>query len=225
MTSAHPADGGEACGHGRMRAEARREQLIRVAIELFSEKGFSGTTTKEIAHAAGVTEALIFRHFPTKEALYEAILRWRVEQSCMEEKMAELREIADRRDDALLFRSVVGGILEFHSENVDFLRLMLFAMLEEHTLAQSFRERHIQQIYDFLTDYVETRQREGAFADVDAKAAVRAILGMPFYHSLVNHIFHCSVHEIEVDAAVDSFVHIALEGLRRPKTADSKEET
>ena len=62
----------DVCGadEGRMSSEDRRHQLIRVAIALFSKKGFSGTTTKEIARVAGVTEAIIFRHFPTKEVRY-----------------------------------------------------------------------------------------------------------------------------------------------------------
>jgi len=51
-----------------MAGEDRRRQLIEVAIELFSQRGFAGTTTKEIAAAAGVTEAVIFRHFATKHA-------------------------------------------------------------------------------------------------------------------------------------------------------------
>jgi len=48
-----------------MSGEDRRRQLIEVAIDLFSRRGFSGTTTREIALAAGVTEAIIFRHFAT----------------------------------------------------------------------------------------------------------------------------------------------------------------
>ena len=58
----------------RLSAGERREQLIQVAVDLFSRKGFKGTTTREIAAAAGVTEAIIFRHFETKEQLYTAII-------------------------------------------------------------------------------------------------------------------------------------------------------
>ena len=58
----------------RMAGEERRDQLLRVAMSLFSNHGFRGTTTKEIAHAAGVSEAMVFRHFATKEDLYAAIL-------------------------------------------------------------------------------------------------------------------------------------------------------
>ena len=64
----------EAIPHPRMSGEDRRRQLIEIAIDLFSQRGFSGTTTREIAVAAGVTEAIIFRHFATKQDLYAAIL-------------------------------------------------------------------------------------------------------------------------------------------------------
>ena len=59
---------------GRMPADARREQILQTAVTLFSQRGFKGTTTKEIAKAAGVSEAIIFRHFATKDELYGAIL-------------------------------------------------------------------------------------------------------------------------------------------------------
>ena len=58
----------------RLDAEERRAAIIDAALPLFARKGFAATTTKEIAAAAGVSEGLIFRHFPSKAALYEAIL-------------------------------------------------------------------------------------------------------------------------------------------------------
>jgi AcrR family transcriptional regulator len=59
----------------RMDAADRRTAIVEVATPLFARRGFAGTTTKEIAEAAGVSEALLFRHFPTKAALYEEILQ------------------------------------------------------------------------------------------------------------------------------------------------------
>jgi len=51
----------------RYKAADRKVQIIEVATRLFARQGFQGTTTKQIAEHAGVTEALIFRHFGTKE--------------------------------------------------------------------------------------------------------------------------------------------------------------
>jgi AcrR family transcriptional regulator len=57
----------------RLDSEARRGRIVDAALPLFARKGFAGTTTKEIAEAAEVSEALLFKHFPTKAALYVAI--------------------------------------------------------------------------------------------------------------------------------------------------------
>ncbi|KAA0676180.1 TetR/AcrR family transcriptional regulator [Roseomonas genomospecies 6] len=72
---------------GRLDNSARRAAIIDAALPLFARKGFAATTTKEIAQAAGVSEALIFKHFPSKAALYEAIFR-----SCVDgdEELAQL---------------------------------------------------------------------------------------------------------------------------------------
>jgi len=59
----------------RLDNEGRRRGIVEAAVPLFARKGFAGTTTKEIAEAAKVSEALVFKHFPSKAALYEEILR------------------------------------------------------------------------------------------------------------------------------------------------------
>jgi TetR/AcrR family transcriptional regulator len=207
-----------------MRGDERREQLIQAAMGLFAKKGFSGTTTKEIAAAAGVTEALIFRHFPTKDALYEAILLWRMENSRFAHYETAIRAIAERRDDEALLRAVARGMLDFHRENVDFLRLMFFAGLENHSLAERFRSRHIKPFCDFLAEYIASRQRDGAFCDVDPAAAVQLIIGMPFHYSIQKNLFNCNLLAVEDEQAVETFVRIALDGLRHKRESDHKED-
>jgi AcrR family transcriptional regulator len=59
----------------RLDSEERRKAIVDAALPRFAQKGFAGTTTKEIAEAAGISEALLFKHFPTKGALYQEILR------------------------------------------------------------------------------------------------------------------------------------------------------
>jgi TetR/AcrR family transcriptional regulator, transcriptional repressor of aconitase len=58
----------------RLSAEERRLAIVKAAAPLFAQKGFTGTTTRELAEAAGISEALLFKHFPNKSALYEEIL-------------------------------------------------------------------------------------------------------------------------------------------------------
>ena len=57
----------------KLSSRERRADIIKAVRRVFAEKGFDGTTTRELAEAAGVSEALLFKHFPNKEALYLAM--------------------------------------------------------------------------------------------------------------------------------------------------------
>jgi TetR/AcrR family transcriptional regulator len=199
---------------GRMSSEDRHHQLIQVAIRLFSRKGFRGTTTKEIALAAGVTEAIIFRHFASKDDLYAAILDFKASEVCVEDWLDELRRYAEHRDDEGLFRTLASKIVEHYRTDLDFMRLMFYSALEGHELAQNFREKQVTPIHDFLRDYIETRQRECAFCPCNPGAAVRAFIGMSIYHSLVNRLLECDVLCISDEEAIETFTKLFLDGLR-----------
>jgi AcrR family transcriptional regulator len=57
----------------RLSSEERRQSIVEAVKGVFAEKGFDGTTTRELAEAAGVSEALLYKHFPSKESLYSAM--------------------------------------------------------------------------------------------------------------------------------------------------------
>ncbi|MES2751172.1 MAG: TetR/AcrR family transcriptional regulator [Pseudomonadota bacterium] len=58
----------------RLTSDLRREQILEAAKPCFARSGFAGTTTRSVALAAGISEGLLFKHFPTKAALYAEIL-------------------------------------------------------------------------------------------------------------------------------------------------------
>src|SRR3954451_8177501 len=57
----------------RLDRDERRKAIVRAAVPLFARRGFAGTTTRELAEAAGISEALLFKHFPSKQWLYREI--------------------------------------------------------------------------------------------------------------------------------------------------------
>lgn len=56
-----------------MNCEERKAAIVKAALPLFARQGFARTTTKQLADAAGVSEALLYKHFPSKESLYGEI--------------------------------------------------------------------------------------------------------------------------------------------------------
>ena len=61
--------------------EERRKRIVRGAMAAFARTGFKGTRSRDLADAAGVSEALIFKHFPNKRALQKAIIEERLRQT------------------------------------------------------------------------------------------------------------------------------------------------
>ena len=201
-------------GTSRMSAKGRRQQLIEIAFRLFSQKGFRGTTTKEIAIAAGVTEAIIFRHFKSKDDLYAAILDYKASEVKLNESLDELRAHADARDDEKLFRTLATKILDHHRHDRDFLRLMLYSALEKHELARNFRNKQFRPLHDFLRNYILQRQRDGAFHNCDATAAVQSFLGAVLHHSMMTGLFSADFVKLTDKDAIKNFTYLFLAGMR-----------
>ena len=167
----------------------RREQIIDAAIALFAEHGFRCTTTRQLAEAAGVSEAALYLHFETKEALYEAIIRRKAaEGSILEERLKGMMEEPPRQ----VFEEVARHVLETHTADRAFLRLLLHSGMERHALFRMFFQAHVREIAAILCAYVERQQREGAFRPCDSRLAVRAFMGMLMHHLLIQEVFEVS---------------------------------
>lgn len=208
------------CEHpGRMKGDARREQILNTAVSLFSQHGFSGTTTKKIAAAAGVSEAMVFRHFSTKDELYGAILH---SKSCEEGTIRfpwqdndPLKKAIDENDDFGVFYNFALNALNKQEADVGFMRLMFYSALEEHELAERFFNEFVSKVYEFLSAYVEKRQKDGAMRDVNPRIVVRAFLGMIIHHSLNNILWdkNCQILNITNEEAAKNFAEILLRGI------------
>lgn len=201
---------------GRMAGEERRLQILRIAVRLFSQRGFRGTTTKEIAQAAGVSEAMVFRHFATKEELYTAILDHKACASELADPCKLVAELVQRKDDRAVFETLAFTALEHHEHDREFLRLLLHSALEGHELAQMFWDRNVLEIYEFLGAYIRERQRDGAFREIEPKIVVRAFIGMLIHHSLNNNLWDPSRRLLDItnEEAAREFTEILLRGIR-----------
>lgn len=211
----------ETVSNSRMSGEERRSQILRVAIGLFSQNGFSGTTTKEIARAAGVSEAIIFRHFATKKDLYSAIINFKAcengekmlpwEEDCVE------RDAIDAKDDFQVFYNMALNALVHQQEDVDFMRLLFHSALDEHELSQMFFEQFLTPLYEFLGAYISRRQADGAMREIEPRIVVRAFLGMIIHHSLNNILWDKSRRLLNIsnEEAAKCFAEILLNGVKK----------
>jgi len=204
----------------RMQGDARRQQFIDIALHLFATRGFRGTTTKAIAEAAGVSEAMLFRHFPTKHDLYEAIVRHQAVEDDYEQTVASLRERMEAGDDEGLVLELSRKIVESYERDRDFQRVMLLARLEGEDLAAVSHEMLGAPVFTLLLDYVVKRQRAGAFRRGDPALQVLALVSLPLYFSIVTSLLGIEIGVGKDKATAAAFAELILGGLRRvPGTA------
>lgn len=215
--------GDAATAGGRMAGEARRQQILLVAMRLFSQRGFRGTTTKEIAQGAGVSEAMVFRHFATKDALYSAILDHKACVGGLDPCQLLAAAIA-RKDDRAVFEGLARAMMQHHEQDTEFMRLLSHAALEEHQLVELFFDRNVRQMYDLLGGYIRERQRDGALRQIEPAVAVRAFLGMIIHHSLNNTLWdkRRTLLDIPNERAAQAFTDILLHGLARAPRKDKR---
>lgn len=197
-----------------MSGEERRRQLIEIAIDLFSRKGFRGTTTREIAAAAGVTEAIIFRHFATKQDLYTAILDYKGTATGINKWSEQAEALMDREDDEGLFRWIVTWVLEAHRTDERFERLMMHAALEGHELAAMHHREMAGGIGARMTEYVERRQKVGALVGCNPEALLYAVAGIGHLYALHKYMYQLVPAEKPDEQMIDVFVNTLMNGLR-----------
>ena len=203
---------------GRMSGDERRSQILRVAIKLFSSQGFSGTTTKKIAEASGVSEAMVFRHFATKRELYHAILDHKACEGGNPNPREWAGDAMAAEDDEQFFYQIILSALNHHEEDPEFMRLLFHSALEGHELAEMFVEQNIVPLYEFISAYISQRQQDGALRDdINPRVIIRAFVGMMIHHSLNNSLWDRKrrILDISNEEAARSFVEIILNGIKK----------
>jgi AcrR family transcriptional regulator len=215
----------QAVAGARMAAEDRKLQILRVAVGLFSQKGFGGTTTREIAQAAGVSEAMVFRHFATKQELYTAILD---HKACSGDAMNPEEMVAEalkQKDDRGVFEQLALGALNHHECDPEFQRLLLHSALEGHELAEMFFEKFIRRVYELLGGYIAERQRDGAMVKMDPSIVVRCFIGMIIHHSLNNNLWDPNRRLLKIsnEDAARAFTDVLLNGISVDADSSSKQ--
>lgn len=158
----------------RLKAAERKATILAVAKVLFADKGYHGVSVDEIATRLGVSPAVLYRHFPSKEALYEAVLS----------------EIAGRREsyvDAVVaepndFASVLTRMTRIYVESVardpDYLIMEMHSALERGSAVKQFFENRWKAFTDYIEFSLNELAREGKVSNVDPKVASLMFQGM-----------------------------------------------
>jgi len=156
----------------RLSGPERRETILSAAQGLFAHKGFHGVSIDEIARAVNVSPAILYRHFNSKQALYDAVLD---KFACQRQSYVDtIVNHGTRFEDALAGMTQV--YIENIAENPDILRIELHSLLEGNPAAHAF----FQNRWKSFTDYIEFGLNEYMPYDVPHREKTILSAGLMF---------------------------------------------
>jgi TetR/AcrR family transcriptional regulator len=196
-----------------MKGSERRAQLVEEATKLFAQNGFSGTTTKQIATAAGVNEGLIFKHFENKESLYRAVIHEYVERSHRDDWHDDIRDCMRRNADTDLFRKLISYVIEAYRVEPVMQRLILFAILEGYH-EEADRACHLPKtLQREVIEYIARRQDAGKIAPMDPTAAFQILFGMSRSYAIGKYVYKLKEMNVSDASVEEEFTRFAVRAL------------
>ena len=206
----------------RLAASDRKKQIIDTAMKLFSEQGFDGTSTREIAKAAGINEAIIFRHFKTKEDLYWAVLADRIERRGRNRRIREAIESGEDLREVLI--SIAEILLDRTADDTAVTRLLFYSALRNRELSDRFFETYAHESFEMLSNFIAREIEAGRFRVVDPLLAARSFLGMIIYHYLMQELLSGPRHQaLDRQELAHEVTSLFLDGITTKKASPSKQ--
>jgi AcrR family transcriptional regulator len=192
----------------RLKATQRRTSILAVAKVLFSDKGYHGVSVDEIARRVAVSPAILYRHFPSKEALYEEVLN---EIACKRESYVEAVVNSDGGFVDVL-RKITRIYIESVSRDPDYLRMEMHSALEGSDATRQFFENRWRAFSDYIEFNLTELAAQKRVNQTNAKVAALAFQGMireALYSKCIfrsPHYREMDLHEL-ADQLVTLFVH------------------
>ncbi len=208
----------------RRRAEARPDEVLDAALDLFTRKGFAHTTVEQVARKAGLSKAAVYLYFPSKKALLAGL----VQRAVVPIADLALDQIARFRGDP---RPLIRQLLALFAERMRepsvsaVPKLVLREAVVAPEIARMYRTEVLDRVIPALGALIAQGVAGGHLRAVDPELTVRSLLGPVLMHILLDEVFsirpaagQTSDHGLE--ALIDNHLSLLFAGLE-PLRKDS----
>lgn len=196
------------------RKEARPQELLDAALDLFVERGFAATRSEDVAMRAGVSKGTLYLYFSSKEDLLREVIRNKVVNH-----IAESAEIIARFEGSTA--ELLASMMRMWWERIGetpasgILKLMLSEVRNFPELAQFYVDEVITPSNTLMAQMVTRGIASGEFRTVDVPKVVTALVGPLVYLALNKHsLGACSVnYRLDPKAVIEAQIDLVLHGL------------
>jgi AcrR family transcriptional regulator len=198
-----------------------RTKILDAGLRLFSKKGYLRATTREIARKAGVAELTLFRHFSSKERLFEEIIHTFTFLPALKGLLPEIKKMT--YEEALA--EIARRFLERLSERRELIRIMHSEVQLYPEKVREIYHNFIHEIFRTLASYFTELQDSGILRSFNSELAARAFMGMFFSYFNARMLIASRTHKVaEPKDVISVYVDIFVNGTlaKRPQPARRK---
>jgi len=193
----------------RIPAEDRKNLIIKAATKVFAEKGFQGTKTKDIAYAAGISEAMIFKLFKNKDDLYNSIINSNVKDHT--NKLGNI--FSNIENFSTILKQFVLQAVNSVEKNPDFLRLMLYGAMEKNQLTLDFFKSYLGNEVEGFSKTIKNGIEQKKFREINPKLAAQIFQTMIIGYTVMQSVLVLNEEDDANEKMADAMVDIFFNGL------------
>jgi AcrR family transcriptional regulator len=161
-------------GRRQRRIARRRKEILTAAAHIFAQKGYAGTTTKEIADAADVAEGTLYNYFGGKREILRAVA---VEaESPMEEALLSVGTLENREAMIVLFERA----FDLVEARLSFTRALWTEAWTNDSILQEFVVARLGRVFEQIKAFIAKRVDSGVFRPIDPALGTQLVMGMFF---------------------------------------------
>ena len=198
------------------RTETRRKQILKAALEVFTQKGYSAATVPEIAQAAGVAAGTIYLYYPSKRELFVAV----VKDLIITTPLLKLIDKMPQGDIDVVFRDILKDRLDL-IKNPIFYRMppLMGEVLRDSELKDLWLKDFLQPFLGRIEAGYRMMSELGRFRKLEPTVAVRAVGGMIIGFLMLRVVEGKTspLNKVEQEKIVDDIVNLLLHGLLKER--------
>jgi AcrR family transcriptional regulator len=196
----------------RRRKEARPEEILDAALELFTEKGFAATRMNDVARQAGISKGTLYLYFESKEAIFKSVVH-----ELISPQLEQVEKIVDSYggSSADLLASLIRGWWETigRTKLSAIPKLMISEAGNFPELAEFFVDNVVKRARRLYSRVISRGIVEGEFRAYDPEAAARLIIAPLVYITVYRHSLQMYDHSMDEDEYIEMHIEFALNSL------------